>query len=226
MRNISKNLFLALTLVCVIALLVFCIQLIVINSGVEPRQPNSTISGVSPGQGDNTPGSGENPGNNGENGNTGDNGNEQPTIRPQPQGSRNELMIDTSTTLIIYAREEIFNFIQNDLDWQFEYTGSGNAGLEISFVFISLQGAAADAEAFLNNQTGGTGAEYKGDLVIQGSSVRGYHVTANDGGVSYEAWVHQLRGSDLALAFLINYTNSDQRDALYEVLSSMDIEQG
>ncbi|MCL2628094.1 MAG: hypothetical protein FWD44_05265 [Oscillospiraceae bacterium] len=222
MSNITKNLFLALTFLCVIALVVFCIQLIVINSGVEPRQPDEIISGDGPpdGQGNENPGGSESPGGS-ENPGGGDN--EPPTTRPPPQGERREIMLDANNTLVIYARTETFGFTNNDLDWKFNYTGGGNAGLEIRFELLSLN-INVDAEMMLNRHTNSTGAEYRGEQSIQGSPVRGYFVTLNEAGVTYEAWLHQLEGSDLAVAFIINYSTNEQRDALYEVLSSIDID--
>jgi len=220
MGNIKKNLFLALTFSAVIAIIVFLVQLIVINSGVEPRQPSGVIEGNTPDTGNENPG-GEDPGDN-----NGDNTITDPTNRPVQTGQRNEILINSNPdiNLIIYTRTELFNLIHNDLSWRFEYTGGGSAGLEIDFVLISPQGAAIDSEAFLNRHIGGTGAEYKGDQPIQNSSIKGFHVTASSSGVNYEAWIHQMSGSDLALALVINYSNIDQRDALYGILSSIDIE--
>jgi len=225
MGSISKKLFLALSLVCVIGIIVFLIQLIVINSGVEPRQPNSNISGgSSSGQENAGSGTGESPGNSGEGSNTEGNGASQPTIRPPPQGQRNEIMVDTNTMLVLYARTELFSLVRNDFDWVFQYTAGGIAGLNISFTFISPQNAATEAETFLNRHTNGTGADYKGDLYVLDTSVRAYHVTTADAGVTYEAWLHQMPGSDLALALVINYSNTEQRDALYEVLGTISLD--
>jgi len=218
MANISKKLFLALSLACVIAIVVFLIQLIVINSGVEPRQPNANISGENPPNRDNeNPGSTENPGNN-------ESPSPSPTTRPPPQGQRNEVIVDAEKILVLYTRPELFTQIRNDFDWLFQYTGGGIAGLELSFAFISPQNVMADAEAFLNRKTSGTGADYKGDLLILDTQIRGYHVTAIEGGVTYEAWLHQMQGSDLALVFYIYYSNIEQRDALYEVLNTISFE--
>jgi len=225
MANISKKLFLALSLVCVIAIITFLIQLIIINSGVEPRQPNTTISGDNPPNRDNeNSGSGEDSGENGDGGNSEDNGTAPPTTRPPPQGQRNEVLVDTDKILVLYTRTELFDLIPNEFDWVFSYTGGGIAGLSISFTFVSPQNAAADAEDFLNRHTSGIGADYKGDLFILDTTIRGYHVTTSVGGVTYEAWLHQMAGSDLALAFVLNYSNNEQRDALYEVLNTISFE--
>ena len=217
MSNITKNLLLALTLVCVIALVVFCIQLIIINRGVDPIEPGSVISGGSQqgsegsGDGEDDPGEANTPA--------------PATPRPPPQGTRTSIRInpDTNAQLIIYYREELFNFVVGDLDWWFEYI-QGEATLEIAFTMITTGGIIAHTETFLNDYTGGGTAEFTGEESIQGSSLMGYHASARTGTGTYEVWIHNLEGSDLALAFVIYYENEQQRDALYQILSSMDME--
>jgi len=222
MSNISKNLLLGLTLVCVIILIVFCIQLIVLNRGADPAGSGPAISSGSQ--------SGEEPGSEGEgeeepNGESGEgsNVNAPPTPRPPPQGTRHTLNVTQQSQLIIYASEELFDFEERELDWWFLYTGGGVATLEISYIVITAQGVAAHAESFLNNYTGGTEAEFTGEESIRGSELRGYHVSAMHGGEMYEAWIHTLLDSDMALVFVINYERDQQREALYEILSTLDM---
>jgi len=214
MSAISKNLILALTLVCAVVLIVFCIQLIVINSGVDPMDSRPAITGGSGQEGE---------GDSEENGSDEEGvGIAQVTPRPDPQGTRRELRVTAESNLVIYTRDEIFDFEESDMSWWFLYSGGGIGTLEITHISISPQGVAATAEAFLNNYTGGTEADFNGDESIKGSPLRGYHVSARLGGEVYEAWIHMLLGSDLALVFVINYENDQQRDALYEVLSTLD----
>jgi len=222
MSNISKNLFLALSLVCAIVLIVFCIQLIVLNRGVEPVEPGSVVSGGSQQGGSSDPDEdGEEP-LDGESG--GVIGNVPPTPRPPPQGTRRELGVTPTSTLIIYSRDELFEFEEREIDWEFLYTGGGGAALEISFTVIGPEGVGAHAEMFLNNYTGGTEAEFSGEVSIGGSVVSGYHVTARRGNDTYEAWIRTLVDSDIALVFVINYDSDQQKSALYEMLSTLDIE--
>jgi len=224
MNNIVKNLLLALTLVCAIAFIVFCVQLIVLNRGVEPRAPGGVVSGGAQ-QGAENPDAGidgDEPDGEDEQG-TGEADETPDTPRPPPQGERFELMVAANTMLVVYAREELFEYEKGEIDWQFNYTGVGNASLEISFLFISPQGIAADSETFLNNYTGGTASEFGGEIPIKDSPLKGYYVSAMQGTVTYEAWIHTLPDSDLALVFVINSANDQQREALYEVLSSMEI---
>jgi len=230
MNNITKNLLLALTLVCVIALVVFCIQLIVLNRGVEPVGSGATVSGGSQ-QDDEDPDAEESSdvqdGEDGEGGFGDSLINAMPaTPRPPPQGMRASIMVAENTHLIVYYREESFDFEIGDLDWWFIYTGAGEATLEIAFTQIPQQGAAAHAETFLNNYSGSTTSEFFGDQSIQGSQINGYHVSARAGGGVYEAWLHLLPNSDLALAFVIYYENDFQKEALYELLSTLSMETG
>ena len=222
MSNIAKNLLLALTVVCIIALIVFCIQLIVINRGVDPARPGTTTPGGSQqGSGEADPdGDGDEPSGDENGPGEGDPG---PIQRPPPQGRRHNLRVTPGSVLIIYAREELFDFDERELDWWFLYT-YGFATLEISFTMIGPQGAAEHAETFLNAYTGGTEAEFSGEQSIAGSELKGYHVIARHGNEVYEAWIHDLADSDLALVFVINYEGEQERDALYEVLSTLDME--
>ena len=229
MSNIIKNLLLVLTLVCVIALVVFCIQLLIINRGVEPVKQGGTVSGGQQ-SGDEEPGSEDNgdetPSDvNGEGG-IGENGYSDPnreTLRPPPAGTRNELKVASDSTLIIYVREELFDFERGDTDWFFVYTGEGVATLEIRFTLVT-GGIGPHAESFLNSYSGGENAVYNGAEQIRGSSMVGYNVSIQYGGEMYEAWIHEFEDRDIALVFVINYTTDQQRDALYEMLSTIDIE--
>jgi len=220
MGVITKNLLLGFTLVCVVVLIVFCIQLIVINRGVDPVDPGPGISG-GPSQGEeDTNGEEEDP--NGEDEN-GINGYVPSTPRPTPQGTRNEIRVTPESFLVVYAREELFDFEEQEVDWWFFYRGGGNAALEISYVLITAQGVEAHIESLLNSYTGGSNIEVNGDGLITGSELRGFHALSMHEGGTYEAWIHTLPGFDLALVFVINYENDQQRDALYEVLNTLDI---
>jgi len=221
MSNLSKNLLLGLTFVCVVVLIVFCIQLIVINRGVDPADPGSGVSSSQ--QGDEDPDA-EGDGEEIQNGEGEDDPQgTQTTERPSPQGTRRALGITPYSQLIIYSREELFDFEERDLDWWFLYTGGGVATLEVSYTMITPLGVEAHAESFLNDYTGGTEAEFTGEEAIAGSDLMGYHVTAMYGESIYEAWIHVLQDSDLALVFVIHDENNQQEEALIEMLSTIEI---
>jgi len=219
MSGITKNLLLVLTFVCVITLVIFCIQLIVINRGVDPLDSGSGITGGSEQGDEGEPGEGDGDSGEGEQSGAVDT---PPPPRPIPQGTRHQLHVSAENNLIVYAREELFDFYEGEIDWWFTYTGEGTATLEISHLMLLAQSIETIAETFLNNYTGSDESNFTGEESIQGSLIRGYHVHAHHGTGRYEAWIHRLLGTDIALVFVIYYENDQQRDALYEVLSTME----
>ncbi|MCL2221871.1 MAG: hypothetical protein FWC20_02305 [Oscillospiraceae bacterium] len=211
MGTLPKNLLLALTLVCVIALVAFFIQLIVINTGVDPDEPPTTISGT---QDEDDLVSGE------------PDSTETPTPFGPPielVGTRRELSVYGNRNLIIYAEDGRFDFSESESTWRFEFTGLGTASLEINLMIISEQGLEADAFSFLRSYTGGLDVEAGGEVQIQNSAMRGYYVTAHSEQMIYEAWFYDLQTDNRALAFVIYYGIELQRDALFRVLGSMSI---
>ena len=228
MSNIIKNILLGFTLVCVVALIVFCIQIIVFNRGVTPIEAGTGITGGAQ-QGDEDGASDPDASGDGSGDVNGDGGADgitpaPITPRPPPQGMRYSWLVTEDNRLVAYAREELFEFTESDRERIFTYTGIGNATLEISFTMIPPQGVAAHLENILNNNSGGNNAEYVGEDLIRGSVLNGYYASIRFGGEVHEAWIHMLQGSDLALLFLVNYTNEQQLEALNEILSSLDIE--
>ena len=229
MSNLAKNLLLALTLVCVITLIVFCIQLIIINRGVERLEPGATISDDSQQDAedidDNNGASVEE---NGEDtiGDPGAMEEIHTTPRPVNQGTRRELMVTSNSYLVVYSKDELFDFERGEIDYWFLYTGGGIATFEVSFAALSPQGLSASAEAFLNNYAGENMSVATGEQQIHGSSLVGYHVSANVEEGTYEAWLITLDYSDLALVLVIFYENELQREALYEMMSTIGLESG
>ena len=217
MSSLSKNLLLGLTMVSVLVVIVFCIQLIVINSGVD-RVGTGSISG-SQGQ-DADDGDGDD--------GDGDDGDIQTTpvitARPIPQGTMHALTVSDNSRLIVYARDELFSFEAGDLNWWFRYNGGGNAALEIAFTMLTAaQATSVQTESFLNRYTGGSEAVFTREETIQGSDLTGFHASARHGDEMFEVWIHDPVDSDIALAFVIRYENDTQKDALYEVLSTLDL---
>jgi len=236
MSNITKNLLLALTLVCIIALVVFCIQLIVLNRGVSPTTPGATVSGGSQQGSQGSSGSETNdPDSDDINGEDGfqdddgyDNGGEDhtpPVVRPPPHGTRRTIAVTPDSRLVVYSDDEQFEYVEGDRDWWFIYSGQGEAALEIQFTLIVTQGGiSVHTQEFLNNYAGSTNATVTGEESIHGSSLTGYHASATVGSGTYEVWIHTLTDSDLALAFVIFYENERQRELLYDMLSWLDFD--
>jgi len=220
MSSLFKNLLLGLTVVCIITLVVFCVQLIVINSGVARVDPGSVSGG--PGQSGSEDGDEPPDGENGDD--EGSGAAPVTTPRPPPQGTRYQLIISENNILLVYARDEYFDYEEGDLKWLFTYIAGGRAGLEIVFTMIPpAQGGDVSAESFLNRYSGGTEATFTREEIIHGSTIYGYHAIDRHGTDTFEVWIHDIVGSDIALAFVIRYENEQQRDALYEVLGTLDI---
>jgi len=238
MNNLLKNSLLALTLVCVVALIVFCIQLIIINRDVDRVTPGTVIT---------TPDEdGENI-ENGEEMNDDDTQNNEaaitfPGVAPQHMGERHEILITPNSHLVLYAHDDQFVFEDGELDWAFRYIDAnlGNIGdytnddtdnfafgrtaaLEITFKFITVQGIETHAVDFLNQYSGSQASVFNGMTSIMGTRLMGYHVTTSHLGRTYEAWIHTLLDSDVSLVFVLNYENDMQREALYQVLRTADI---
>jgi len=245
MSKITKNMLSVLTLICVIALIVFCIQLIVLNRGGTPDSPGAGISGgtqqgsggasgsgtgTSTGSEDSDDGSQTGDGEDGdtgdgESGTGSDPGSSSGVVRPPPQGIRRSIAVTPTNRLIVYSDDTLFEYIEGDLDWWFIYTGQGEATFEIQFSMIVSQGGiSAHTENFLNTYANTANASVTGEESIHGSSLRGHHAIARVGTGTYEVWMHPMANSDLALAFIIYYENERQRESLYDMLSWLDME--
>jgi len=202
-----------------------------LNRGVTPAESGSSVSSGQQQGGDSAAGTDGDETSDDENGDASTDGEDGTvatpvTPRPPPSGIRRSILVaPPDGRLIIYSSDELFEYIEGDIEWFFVYTGQGDAELEIAYTSVTTQqGIAAHAETFLNEFTSSTAAVYSGEEYIQGSSLMGYHVSARTGRGTYEAWLHDLAGSDLILVFVIFYENDMQKEALYTVLSSMDME--
>jgi glutaredoxin len=140
------------------------------------------------------------------------------------QGTRYDLAVSETNKLVVYVREDLFEFVESDIGWHFIYTGIGYAVLGISIKPISPQGYATQLEFLLNQVSGGNNAEYVGEEPIRGSTLSGYYASIQHDGEVLEAWVHILKDSDVPLLFFVRYENNQQKEALNEILSSLDIE--
>lgn len=213
MSDITKYLLLGLTAACIVAILVFTVQLIVINRGVEPID-RDVAAGSAPEaevpddeedyEPEPTPVA-----------------TPMPTLPPR-DGTREELRISVDKVLVIYYEPEVFDFVQGELDWQFLHRATA-AGLEIEYMVLTPAGLTEDGLNYLNAYMGGEGAEFGGEENIHGSLVSGFHLHGRQDERIYEAWIYTFPGGELAIVFVINYTNPTQRDALYSLLSTMEI---
>jgi len=230
MTKTLKNILMLFTLICAIFLVVFCVELILVNRDNDATV-GSAISDARTTENDETDTelSEDDPENNGEE----DFGWEQfnETIVPREQvtlstGQRFALpMLEEQQTLIIFVDEYNFNYFEEEIGWWFEYTGEGNASLEITFDLISPPGGInVLAERVLYGYLDGGNSTVLGERRIGESELRGVHAVGENEGITHEAWVHSITGSNdegLALVFIISYQNDEQRAALNEILDTM-----
>ena len=148
MNKTVKNIVMVFTLVTAIFLIVFCVELILVNRENERDSADASAAasgGDSEENGENGEPDDQEPYDNGADTNGTENGDEgEQNGEETPDASRFELPMlleEEAMTLIIYADEAIFDFEVGDRDdWFFTYTGDGQASLRISFDFISPAG--------------------------------------------------------------------------------------
>jgi hypothetical protein len=236
MSKAIKSLLAVFTMLCAIVLVIFSVELFIINRETEENgEPGSTISGGSSTEAGNEngdqgvpdPGPSEEPGSSGDADPGGDQTQQNGQHLP-PTGRRHELpMLLDEMMLILYVDDELFEFVEEDYDWWFHYSGDGDASLEISFDYITPPGGINMlVNHFLDPYLDGGESFVGGEGPIRNSSVRGFFVYGDKNGETYEAWIHSLTGSlteGLAVVFIINYQNETQRIALHRILDSLEM---
>ena len=232
MTKTVKNIIMVFTLLAAIFLIVFCIELILVNRSTENGEDPATIEGSAQEEnGEEEYGYDDQEFPNGEEGY--DNGEFDETFGmtddvgfPMPMaGRRFEMPMDgTDLTLVAYADEDFFEYVAGDYSWYFVYTQGGSATLEISFELIPPEGMSVLAGRLLigfleGGESRVTGEEYIGNSLLRGHGARG----EGEDGVTFEAWAHEL-SERLALRITVSFENEVQRAALHTILDSMTIE--
>ena len=225
MSKTVKNLLLIFTLICAIVLVVFVIELIVVNkdngaaekAAAPPRNASAETS-ESPSSPPPSPAGAGAP--SVTNTNTG-------TQAKQPDkqaGKRYELLYPGGETLVLYADEELFELYEMDSGDIFIYLGGGNASLEICPAYAP-NGAEACAETFLDGYLEGNESFVSGMSNIKRSELSGVFVSGVNGDETFEAWIQDMADSsdDMGMAFIIRYKNNDQKNALYAVLDTLEL---
>ena len=227
MSKTMKNLLRGFTLICIIVLVVFSVELLILNreaSGGEETapptenntptgtkkpvgtQPSSTLTSNNP-----SPGESESP---------------QPSAPPAPKGKRYELQVLAAAEkekLVVYAEEEKFEYSMGDYGYEFKYKGDEKARLEIT-PLVMPRGAAKEAESVLDGYLDGGESNVGVPGKIRRSSLNGVFVSGLKGGVTYEAWLYgKDENSTEGILFVIQYENDAQKNALHAILDSLDI---
>ena len=234
MNKIVKNSIVAFTMLCVVVLVVFLIELLVINSekedGGEPGPTHTADSpansGDVPDDGKTSPGSHQ-PGSDGQ-AEDQDGQDGQDEAYPEPTGTRHEIGIYSGVKLIVYADVELFEFTEpesEEIRGVFTFKGSGDAVLEVMNAYMP-QGVSAFATSFLSVNYEVDGSTDNGEQAIGKSPLNGISVTGEKDGIAYEAWVLVFPDAEVegtGLVIIISYQNETQRLNLYDILDSLDI---
>ena len=224
MSKTVKNSLIIFTLVCAVALVVFTVELFIINrNSGDGTQRDSSMS-------DNEPGELEEPINTSrpsqEDGSLSspDVDNTADGATAPPSGTRYDMQMTADDTLVWYADDELFDYVRMDSGVIFMYSGDGNATLEILLVHIPY-GADARAETFLDGYLDGNESNVGGLAVIRRSPLSGVFVSGVKDGETFEAWIYTIEEDehDRGIAFVVRYSNDEQRNALFAILDTVDI---
>jgi hypothetical protein len=242
MSKVTKNVVMVFTLFCVVMLIIFCVELFLLNRDRDDR-PDVTISS----NGENVPTNGE------EMQNIDDllqnippdetepaldipPDNDQPdgviTTTP-PQGAHPHTVLLPPGTAELTFFVEIEYFEREELGdgngWLFTYLQGEDAWLEVGFMLVPPQGGILEiAQTFLDNYLDdGDYSNFEGERAVANSTVRGLFVTGESEGVTYDAWLRDLADlgeSTLALIFVTRHSTDEERDILYRILDTMSIQ--
>ena len=229
MSKMIKNFLIVLSLVFTIVLVVFCIELFMLNrrpgdsgdemlsqhagngddegaGAAEPQSPPGTAAAAGAGAPVET---------------------SRPPEQPPPRtGTRHELLMPGDLLLVLYVQEELFQYTELELAWMFTYTGEGAASLEICYAHMPL-GVNALAEHYLDNYVGEDRTLVGNKGPIGRSALDGVFMSGDIDGENYEAWIHAFTIADLedmGVSFVIHYRDNEQKEAIYSILDTLDID--
>jgi len=226
MSTTVRNLLLVFSLLCIIAIIVFSIQLIVINRpeksdvAAEQSPPVESSPGISTPPVQTSTSTASSP----------------PVETPEqttsttpspstatPTGTRCEMPLLPTLTIVMYADEEIFDFTVWNLNYVFTYQGAGTASIEILIDYIP-EGLEARAQDILSNYTEGAESTIDGDVVIGRAMLSGVTATAMRGDDTYVAWLGYLTESDaMSLELIMQYRNEEQKEAIDALLATLEM---
>jgi len=237
MSKIVKNLLIGFTCACAIVLVVFVVEMILLNrdageggATVESRSGEEQTGTESPSGAQRENGTGRNGDENinvtGDDGDSDRDGNagQSGGIRPPPTGKRYELPMPDGMNLVLHAEEELFEHFEGNNEDYFMYLGEDTVYIEIRFVHMT-QGVRPFSERFLDEFVGSGGTTVSGNRQIRQSPLEGTYVSGENNGATYEAWIHSPisdEDSNMGIAIIITYSNNEQRNAIYTVLDTME----
>jgi len=234
MSRTIKNLIIIFTLLCAMVLIVFCIELVLLNRGNNGRETGPAISDNTPAGNEGAAGEqeaagAEQSGDTEQSEDTDQNGNDttQEGQKPPPTGNPHEMkMLDDVNTLILYADEELFEYNEGEGVWTYIYKKHENASLEVSIGLLTPQGGVDELAAYIvKNNLDGSGST-GGEKQIGNTSFNGLYISGEKNGGTYEAWIlGPLEGGleSQAVVFVVSYQNEEQKEAIYSVLDTLEL---
>ena len=240
MTKLGRNLLIAFTIVCMFAVVVFTIELLVINNGNEggmeqnPYASGNQSPGASSGQG--SSGNGQPDPNS--------SGGQGSSIDPNSPGDdQHEFIlktysvpISTSAEIVMTIEEDpenpYFNYVDmsmasEDIVGILKYRGNATASLEFRYVQLT-QGAGAFAATLLEEEFGIEDSVIIGSGPIRDSELTGFAVSGELGNVAYEAWIHSfvnIGNNDAGIAIIMSYPSgpagNTPKELINMILNSM-----
>jgi len=229
MNKIIKRIILIFTVICAMVLIVFSVELILLNRDAENEDAGPSVSGSpSPGNDNNGTGRGEPEASPPAAANGSGESPSSAEPAPPPKGTRIERLMPDDSNLVFYVDEESFTHTVTEMEDildVFVFKGDGTADMEIRFVFMPL-GVRAFADSFLKVNFEVEDSSTYGEESIRHSTLRGVFTSGTKSGTFYETWIYTFSDpefDDMGIAFVINFQNETQRNALYDILDSLDM---
>jgi len=231
MSKTLKNIIMVFTLLCVIFLIVFCVELFLINRGSNTT-PETVISGDDPEEPPENLLTFDDPVSddpfdlNDPVTDPIDDDRSGPAVTPPLTATRQSFLLSAGIAeLVFYVDMELFERSDLGDGWFYSYLAEGNAGIEISLVYVHPQGGINTlANDFLHNYLDGGDTIVEGERSIGRSPIRGTFVTGENGGETFSAWLRSLSDFDLdslALVVVVNYEDITQSDVIFTILDTM-----
>ena len=237
MSKTLKNIITAFSALCMIVLVVFCVELFLLNRDSSAGRNSTLSNGESNDPLDDAPtestvlifddltGSRDPVFSD----TFGDENSIQiagPAVPPPPNAQRESFMLSPNIAeLVFYVDMELFDLVDLGDGLYYSYLSDDNVGLEIGFAFVHPQGGISFlAENYLNNYLDGGESVVLGERPIGRSQVRGIFVSGDNQNVTYNAWLISLANYDLdtlALVVVVKYESEAQSEVLNSILDTM-----
>jgi len=223
MSKTQKKILVGFTIMCALVCFVFVVQLVALNRKGDDL--TDTSLSASEDHSRNT----DEPADNND-GNIAGSGDQPIQTAFMPTGKRYELPYTVAQNLVLYADDELFaHDSQLEMAEKFTYADGDEASLLIHFISFPL-GVQSEAETFLDGYLEGNQSFVHGLVPIRWSSLTGVYVTGVKGNETFEVWLHSIpdgdadASNDIGMAFVIRYMSNEQKNALFTILDSIELE--